>query len=171
MPMTNEKRLSQCHGLALLVIELLVNLIVMDVTIGVKFFESWHYQYTLAKVENEHLNHSCRSSTVFAWSIKTLMVSKSIPELGIQSTIPHCHTITNWVKVDDLKLMLQWSRMDSHLPLSWVCIQHTRLAKLIYRIQLIIMHLPLNNDFSVLLMEYVAMLRQSFVLTDGGVRG
>ena len=171
MPMTNEKRLSQCHGLALLVIELLVNLIVMDVTIGVKDFESWHYQYTLAKVENEHLNHSCRSSAVFAWSIKTLMVSKSIPELGIQSTIPHCHTITNQAKVDDLKLMLQQSRMDSHLPLSWVCIQHTWLAKLLYRIQLIIMHLPLNNDFSVLLMEYVTMLRQSFVLTDGGVRG
>ena len=40
MPMTNEKRLSQCHGLALLVIELLMNLIVMDVTIGVKDFES-----------------------------------------------------------------------------------------------------------------------------------
>ena len=32
------------------------------------------------------------------------------------------------------------------------------------------MHLPLDNDFSVLLMEYVTMLRQSFVLTDGGAR-
>ena len=58
--------------------------------------------------------------------------------------------------------------MDSHLPLSF-CIQHTPLAKLLYRIQLI-MHLPLDNDFSVLLMEYVTMLRQSFVLTDGGAR-
>jgi len=65
--------------------------------------------------------------------------------------------------------MLQQSRMDSHLPLSF-CIQHTQqpqLAKLLYRIQLIGMHLPLDNDFSVLLMEYVTMLRQSFVLTDG----
>jgi hypothetical protein len=78
--------------------------------------------------------------------------------------------MTNSVKVDDLKLMLQRSRMDSHLPLSF-CIQHTQLAKLLYRIQLIVMHLPLDNDFSVLLMEYGTMLRQYFVLTDGGTRG
>jgi hypothetical protein len=41
--MTDEKRLSRCHGLVLPVIELLdaiMNLIVADVTIGVKDFES-----------------------------------------------------------------------------------------------------------------------------------